>query len=178
MKSMILAGAVALALAGGAGYAQDGDKKCGGCEAGSSDCGMAGILCPKDGKCEGKCKEICTKAAATLKAVRARIGELMKKEVGQQCPCTVGGCCEKECPSCETVKTKIFAPILKDRVNARFTKEGFKEAKHAGKDAEGKATETACTFLSGDTCTPCVNEMADAMWAKMKELFAAKKETK
>lgn len=136
-------------------------------------CGMQGILCPKEGKCEGKCREICDKAAETLKAVRARVVELMKKECGGECPCTAGKCEADGCGSCDTVKTKVFAPILKERVTARF-KEFGKKVSHTVAE-NGKSKEVECTFLTGATCSVCVNDMADASWKKMKELFSKKK---
>lgn len=175
MKLLFAMGALAAILVAPAA-AQDCPAE-GGCketEAKANGCPLAGVFCKKDGKCEGKCKEICERGVKALKAVQARVGELMKKEAGCACECTAGSCAEKSCASCDALKTKVFHPILKARAAARFDKEGFKDAKHTVK-VDGKDTETACTFLSGDTCSTCVNEMADAAWAKMKELFASKK---
>ena len=35
-------------------------------------CGMAGLCCPKEGKCEGECRTICDRAGETLTAARWR----------------------------------------------------------------------------------------------------------
>ena len=137
-------------------------------------CGAQGIICPKDGKCEGKCREICDKVGATLKAVRARVGELMQKEVGQKCQCCAGECKGEACSTCETVVSKVYAPLMKERVNARF-KDMKKEIKHTVKGEDGKESDVKCTFLTGDICKVCVNDMADASWKKLKEMFAEKK---
>ncbi len=157
---------VVAASLSGAVAAQDAKK--------SDCCGAQGLMCPKDGKCEGTCREICDKVGATLKAVRARVGEMMQKEVGQKCQCCAGECTGEGCSTCDTVKTKVFAPLMKEKVNARF-KDFNKEVSHKVKGDNGKENDVKCTFLKGDTCKVCVNDMADVSWKKLKEMFAEKK---
>ncbi len=160
--------AAALALAWGVAVAQDkqdGKKDC---------CGASGLICPKDGKCEGTCREICNKVGETLKAVRAKVIEKMKKECNCECPCTAGTCSAEGCESCATVKSQVFAPLFKDKVNARF-KDWKKDVKHSVKGDDGKAKDVTCTFLKGDLCKACVDDLADASWKKLSELFGEKK---
>lgn len=145
------------------------DGKCpASCDGKQDCCGAVGILCPKDGKCEGKCREICDNVGATLKSVRARVGEIMKKEVGEACPCASGSCKEAKCGTCTDVVAKIYAPLLKDKVGA-WMKSKVKDPKHTVKTDDGKTQEVACTFLSKKPCDVCVNDLANASWTKLKE---------
>lgn len=178
MKSMTLGLWFVFAAAMSPGWAQDGgcqdcpDSKTDGAK--QDGCGAKDLMCPKAGACEGKCKEICDKVGATLKAVRARIGEKMQKELGAKCACTAGECTTADCTICETVKSKIFVPMMKERVSAAF-KNLKKDVTHSVKGDDGKVADVTCTFLKGDTCKPCVEEMADAGLAKLKELRAEQK---
>jgi hypothetical protein len=164
MKAIRLGGFLAVLVGAAAGFAQE--KK-------SEPCGMAGIFCPKDGKCAGECRTICDRAGATLKAVRAKAVEKTEAKFGSKCECTSGECGADGCPGCEMVKTKIFIPLMKERVGARM-KDFKKDVMHAVKDREGKPQTAKCTFLKGDVCGPCVDEMSDAVLKKLQE-FATRK---
>jgi hypothetical protein len=157
---------LALVVGAAMSFAQDAKK--------DDCCGAKGILCPKDGRCEAKCREICDRVGATMKAVRARVGEIMQKEVGAKCECSSGDCCADHCGTCDAVKSKVFVPIMKEKVTARF-KEIKKDVLHKVKGDDGKESEVKCTFLTGDTCKSCVEDQAQVAWTKLKEMFSAKK---
>lgn len=112
-------------------------------------CPMADILCPQK-ECES---EACERLGATLKAVRARAIEIMKKECGGECPCTAGACSTSPCPSCAAIKEKVIAPLFKERL----------AKPHAG-----------CTLSSGPVCATCVDEMGAAVCAKIGALVGEK----
>lgn len=163
--ALVVAGACTLAVA----QEQDSKKDC---------CGAAGILCPKDGKCEGKCREICDEVGRTLKTAQKDLAKLMDKEIGQHCPCMGGECKEDGCSSCATAKD-IYKTILKEKVTARFSAK--KEASHTVKGDDGKTKEVKCTFLrtkgkeDGDVCSLCAKEIAEAAWKKLKEMVSKEK---
>ena len=106
-------------------------------------CPLADILCPKEGHVE---TEACKRLGETVKAVRARTMEIMKKECGSECDCTAGRCSTSGCEGCAAIKTKILAPMLKERM----------AKPHAG-----------CTLTSGPVCAICVDEMGVAVYAKL-----------
>jgi hypothetical protein len=135
-------------------------------------CEMAGVLCSKEGECEGKCREACEQAAVTLHAVRNAVGERMKKEFGDKCPCTSGECTAENCVTCEFVKTKIFAPVLREKVAARLN-DGKISLSHFIRVDDGKARDVSCVFLKGEVCTHCVDELVDATWKKANTMLFA-----
>jgi hypothetical protein len=118
-------------------------------------CGMAS-LCPMKGDCKDKCREICDSLGVTLKTVRAKVGELMKEEVGVECDCTVGKCTTSDCGRCQAVCTNVVGPIVKAKVEAHLKT----PAKHDKAD---------CTFLSKTTCATCVDELAASIWKGLKK---------
>jgi len=164
MRAIQVGGILALLVGAAAGFAQE--KK-------AEPCGMAGIICPKEGKCAGECRMICDRAGATLKAVRAKAVEKMEAKFGSKCECTAGACTAAGCPGCDMVKTKVFIPLMKERVQARM-KDFKKDVSHAVKDKEGKSRSVKCTFLKGDACAPCVDDLSDAVLKKLQELFSQK----
>jgi hypothetical protein len=165
---MNLAKALGLAalLVGVAAVQEKGNVK-------SGPCGAAGYCCPKEGKCEGECRTICDRAGETLKSARKKAGEKMVKILGSKCDCTAGDCSESGCEGCDLVKTKVLAPLLKDRVTARF-KDWKREITHAVKSKDGKTSQVACTFLKGPLCEPCADSLADDILKKLQEMFSGK----
>lgn len=137
-------------------------------------CGMAGMVCPKEGKCEGECRTICDRAGETLAAARKKAGEKMKKELGSKCECTAGECSAAGCEGCDLVKTKVFTPLMKERVAARF-KEWKKDLLHTVKGKDGKSSPVKCTFLKGALCEPCAETLSDDILKKLRELFSEQK---
>src|SRR5258705_9838900 len=71
MKLWQLGGIVALLVGVGAAQERAQEKK-------AEKCSMAGICCPKDGKCTGECRAICDRAGETLKAARKMAGDKMQ----------------------------------------------------------------------------------------------------
>jgi len=167
MKTWPLGGVLALLV----GIAAVQEK---GRETKPEKCGMAGICCPKEGKCGGDCRTLCDRAGETLTSARKIAGEKMKKEMGQKCECTAGECSAAGCEGCELVKTKVFAPLMKDKISARM-KEWKKEITHAVKAKDGKTTSVKCTFLKGALCEPCADALADDILKKLTELFSGQK---
>ena len=159
MKLTIVAVAVA-ALMGGAVAAQEKAHKC----------AMAGILCPKEGKCEGKCREICDRAGEAMDALKGRVAASMK-----DCGCQhLGGTCkEKSCEPCASLQSGIYVPVLKAKVNARFGEMG-KDVQHEVTE-KGKTTRVACTLLTGKLCDPCVDGMKKSALEKIEAMFKEKK---
>ena len=138
-------------------------------------CAAMGICCPKDGKCEGVCRQICNRVGETLKAVRAQTSEQIgksKKMSEKQSACLSGACSAKGCP-CAQLLPKVFAPALKAKVSA-WMEGKDRNLEHEVKDAEGKTAKVACTFLAedGKPCPGCVEQLtADCV----KKLTEAKK---
>jgi hypothetical protein len=167
MKALALGGI--LALLAGVAAAQEKGR-----ETKPEKCGMAGICCPKEGKCEGECRTICDRAGETLASARTRAGEKMKKQMGSKCECTAGECTAAGCEGCEMVKTKVFVPLMKERISARF-KDWKKEITHTVKAKDGKVTTVKCTFLKGGLCDPCAEALADDILKKLQEMFSGQK---
>ena len=167
MKTGLLVGMLAL-LAGGAA-AQETAK-----DAKAEKCSMAGICCPKEGKCEGECRTICTRAGETLAAARKRAGEKMVKAMGQKCDCTAGDCTTEGCEGCPMVKSKVLHPLIKERVAARF-KDWKKDLTHTVKAKDGKTSTVKCTFLKGALCETCADTLADDILKKLQALFSGQK---
>ena len=137
-------------------------------------CGMAGICCPKEGKCAGDCRTICDRAGETLASARTRAGEKMQKVMGSKCECTAGECKAAGCDGCTMVKSKVLVPLMKDRVTARM-KDWKKEITHAVKATDGKTSTVKCTFLKGALCEPCADALADDILKKLQEMFSGQK---
>ena len=110
----------------------------------------------------------------TLAAARKKAGEKMKKELGSKCECTAGECSAAGCEGCDLVKTKVFTPLMKERVAARF-KEWKKDLLHTVKGKDGKSTQVKCTFLKGALCEPCAETLSDDILKKLRELFSEPK---
>jgi hypothetical protein len=137
-------------------------------------CGMAGLVCPKEGKCEGECRTICDRAGETLTAARKLAGVKMKKEIGQTCECTAGSCSASGCEGCDYLKTKVFTPLMKDRVSARM-KDWKKDVMHAVKAKDGKTSQAKCTFLKGALCEPCADTLSDDILKKLRDMMSDQK---
>lgn len=167
MKAWHLGGVVALLV--GVAAAQEKGR-----EAKPEKCGVAGICCPKEGKCEGECRTICDRAGETLASARKTAGEKMKKVMGTKCECTAGECKAAGCEGCELVRSKVFVPLMKTRVSARF-KDWKKEITHTVKAKDGKTSQVKCTFLKGALCEPCAEALADDILKKLQELFSEQK---
>ncbi len=167
MKLLQLGGVLALLV--GVGAVQEKGR-----EAKPAACGMAGICCPKEGKCEGECRSICDRAGETLAAARKLAGEKMKKQMGSKCECTAGECSAAGCEGCDLVKSKVFTPIMKERISARF-KDWKKEITHSVKAKDGKTSAVKCTFLKGALCGPCADTLSDDILKKLTELFSGQK---
>ena len=167
MRTWQLGGIVALLL--GVAAAQEKGR-----ETKAEKCGMSGMVCPKEGKCEGECRTICDRAGATLASARKIAGEKMKKQMGSKCECTAGECSSAGCEGCDLVKSKVFTPLMKDRVSARF-KDWKKEIAHTVKAKDGKTSQVKCTFLKGAVCEPCADALADDILKKLQELFSGQK---
>lgn len=170
-------GVLAAAVTLGASWlgAQEGKKEAAGA---FKCCGqtMHQLFCTTDSeKCESdKCKAVCEKAGVTLKAVGVKMTEMAKKEWGDK---ACEGCQKSEtkpCEKCRQFCMDVVIPQVKERIASR-TKDA--SIKHSVKNAEGKTEETPCTFLSGSagsSCSPCVHEISDKSFAKLKELKASK----
>ncbi|HZN60807.1 MAG TPA: hypothetical protein VFC90_00245 [Planctomycetota bacterium] len=167
MKVLHVAGIAALLL--GVAAAQEKGR-----ETKPAKCGMTGICCPKEGKCEGECRTICDRAGETLASARKIAGEKMKKAMGSKCECTAGECSAAGCEGCELVMSKVLAPLMKDRISARF-KDWKKEITHAVKAKDGKASTVKCTFLKGALCDPCADALSDDILKKLQDVFGQKK---
>jgi hypothetical protein len=113
-------------------------------------CPMADILCPREGH---TATDACKHLGETVKAVRARTIEIMKKECGSECACTAGTCAAPACDGCASIKTQIFAPLLKERL----------AKPHAG-----------CTLTTGPLCAPCVEELSAASYKKLGDFVLEK----
>ncbi len=157
---------VVMVGAAGFAFAQDAKKDC---------CGSAEVMCPKDGKCEGVCRQICDRVGETLKAVRARTSEEIGKSAKiseKQSACISGSCTAKGC-GCSQLVAKIFAPALKAKVT-KWMEGKDRDVQHASKDAEGKETKVACTFLAEDG-KPCPGCVADLGAECVKKFNSSKK---
>ncbi|RJP32200.1 MAG: hypothetical protein C4547_14370 [Phycisphaerales bacterium] len=137
-----------------------------------NQCELAGMLCAKDGPCEGRCAEVCAQAGKMLTAVRADLAQRMKAQFGEVCPCTSGQCSADGCSGCEFLKSMVFAPLLREKVASRTTAAPITFT-HVVRGGDGKLTVAPCTFKSGGTCAPCERELADAAWQKGNELLFA-----
>jgi hypothetical protein len=166
MKAWHMGGILAL-LVGVAAVQEKGTAK-------AVKCGMSGICCPKEGKCEGECRTVCDRAGETLASARKIAGEKMKKQIGSKCECTAGECSAAGCEGCEMVNSKVFVPLMKARVSARF-KEWKKEITHAVKTKDGRTTQVKCTFLKGALCETCADSLADDILKKLQEMFSGQK---
>lgn len=133
-------------LAASPAPAQESDKK--------SECGMAQFLCPQKGHCEGDCRKICDATGELILSVRSKIVARMEKECGQACACAKDSSAPP-CAVCEFLKTRVVAPILKDKIKSHL--------KHPE-----AAVSHACTFLKGSTCEGCASELADVLWEKFR----------
>lgn len=167
MKLLAWGGVLALLV----GIAAVQDK---GRESKSEKCGMSGICCPKEGKCEKDCRTICDRAGETLAAARKKAGDKMQKEMGGKCECTAGECAAAGCEGCDLVKSKVFVPLMKERISARV-KDWKKEIVHAVKSKDGKTSQAKCTFLKAGLCEPCADVLADDILKKLRDLFSGKK---
>ena len=114
MKLWQLGGIAALMVVGVAAVQEKGK------ETKAATCGMTGICCPKEGKCEGDCRTICDRAGETLATARKRAGDKMQKVMGSKCECTAGGCTAAGCEGCDLVKSKVLIPLMKERISVRF----------------------------------------------------------
>jgi len=151
---------VAALVAGGLASAQD--KK-------QDKCGLAGIMCPAEGCCEGVCRDFCNKGGEALIALRAKVAASLKEKKDKLAAHSVGLCKTKECKDCAWVEATGIVPVLKTKISARFG-EMNKEIKH-----EVGKTSVACTFLTGKLCDACVDQMKKDVLAKIEE---AKKDQK
>jgi hypothetical protein len=159
VKLTIVAAAVAVVM-GGLVAAQEKAHKC----------AMAGILCPKEGKCEGKCREICDRAGEAMDALKSKVAASMK-ECG--CPHLGGTCKESGCETCGSLQKTIYVPVLKAKVTARFGEMG-KDVQHEV-SVNGKTAKVACTLLTGKLCDPCVDGMKKSALEKIEAMFKEKK---
>ncbi|HTF58184.1 MAG TPA: hypothetical protein VK661_13215 [Planctomycetota bacterium] len=159
MRLWQLGGIVALLVGVGAAQERAQEKK-------AEKCSMAGICCPKDGKCTGECRAICDRAGETLKAARKLAGEKMQAKYNFKCECTAGECATEGCEGCSMIRTKIFAPLMKERVGARM-KDWKKEITHAVKGKDGRTETVKCTFLKGAPCDSCVDTLSDDILKKL-----------
>jgi hypothetical protein len=166
MKAWQLGGIMALLVGVAAGAPQDKPK--------AEKCGSAGVCCPKEGKCQGDCRTICDRAGETLTSSRKKAGERMVKIMGSKCPCTAGECSAAGCEGCDLVRSKVFVPLMKERITARI-KDWKKDVFHAVKAKDGKTAQVKCTFLKGDVCEPCTDSLADDILKKLQELFSGQK---
>lgn len=165
--------AVLLALVSGVSAQDNGKDDCCKDKQDKECCLDSHALFCGNEKCDSEpCKIACEKAGQTLKAVGHKLMAMAKKEWGDKC----ADCCEKSdqkpCPECVEFCKTVVVPMIKERMTARH-KDPSKEFKHTVKGDAGKTSEVACTFLSGDTCAPCVQEIADASFPKLKEMKAA-----
>ena len=167
MKAWQLGGIMALLV----GVAAAQEK---GTQAKAEKCGMAGMCCPKEGKCAGDCRTICDRAAETLTSARTRAGEKMVKLMGSKCECTAGECKSDGCDGCSMVKSKVFVPLMKERIAARM-KDWKKDITHTVKAKDGKTTAAKCTFLKGALCDPCAESLSDDILKKLQEMFSGQK---
>lgn len=136
----------------------------------ANKCEMAGILCAKDGACEGKCAEVCAQAGKMLTAVRTSLAQRMKAQFGEACPCTSGQCSAEGCGGCEFIKSMVFAPLLREKVASRLSNAPITFT-HVVRGSDGKLSESPCTFKTTGACENCEHELADAAWAKGNELL-------
>jgi len=135
-------------------------------------CEVAGLIFSKDSPCDGKCREASAQTAVMLHAVRAAVGERMKKEFGEKCPCTSGECTAENCAMCAFVRSKIVALLLREKVAARLGNDTI-GLTHFVRTEDGDLREASCTFLKGETCPHCVRELAEATWNKANEVLFA-----
>jgi hypothetical protein len=124
-------------------------------------CGMADLICPKKGACEGECHKVCDRLGETFRAVRAATAELLKKETGVECVHTAGTCSATACGPCASVKENVYVPIFKERAESRL----------------GKAVahgDGPCTLVTGPLCAPCVNELSAAAAVRIQAFIQEK----
>jgi len=155
---------MAAALAAGVLVSADDSKKK------EHKCALEKIMCPFAGCCEGQCRTICDKGGEGLAAVHANVAANVKATTKKDASVCIAGTCKvEECKDCAKLNEKVFGPVVKERVNARFG-EMSKTVKHTVKDANGKESEVKCTFLTGKLCAECVNIMTKAAIVKLAEL--------
>jgi hypothetical protein len=152
MKSLPASLMFAVLVAAAPAPAQDSSKK--------SECGMAGLLCPEKGHCEGECRKVCDATGELVLAVRSKIAARMEKEFGQTCACAKDPSAAP-CAVCEFLKTRAVAPVLKERIKARLD-HPESVATHSG---------TPCTFLKGSACQGCVDEVTGILWERFSVLL-------
>lgn len=155
------------------------DKKESCCDAKQDCCGDAHALFCGNEKCatDPKCKEVCEKAGATLKAVGVRFMELAKQHWGDK----AGECCKNEkgevtqpCGDCKEFCKTVIVPMIKERIQVRM-KDPAREIKHVSSEVYGTVKETPCSFLKGETCATCVEEIAKTSFKQLKKQVEAKK---
>jgi hypothetical protein len=152
MKSLLASLVLTLVVAVAPAPAQDAAKK--------SECGMAGLLCPQKGHCEGECRKVCDATGELVLAVRSRIASRMEKEFGQTCACAKDPSVAP-CAVCDFLKTRVVIPVLKERIAIRLEHPEAAPTHPAG----------ACTFLKGSPCEGCVEEMTNVLWEKFSVLL-------
>jgi hypothetical protein len=151
---MKLIGSLAfLALVAGAPLtAQESAKK--------SECGMAELLCPQKGHCEGECRKVCDATGELVLAVRSKIAARMEKDFGQTCACAKDPSAAP-CAACEFLKVRVVVPVLKEKIKARL--------EHP--EASGSHSGSPCTFLKGSPCEGCVEELTNVLYEKFSVLL-------
>jgi hypothetical protein len=166
MRRTVL-GATAAILACGLALVAEDKKKA------EHNCPLADVMCPAQGCCEGACRQICDKGGEALAAVKAKVGADYKAKSKKDNPHLSGACKTAGCSDCKTLLDKIYASIIKDKVNARFKAMNGEEQKHEVKQSNGKVKEEKCTLLTGKLCPHCVIEMAAAALEKYEESLKA-----
>jgi hypothetical protein len=145
----------------GPALAQDGPAK-------EKPCGLANLVCPKGGHCEGDCRKMCDAAGEVLAAVRTRLHARFVQEYGPLLACT----CSKDgspsaCATCDFLKAQVLIPTLKAKMEARSCHPGA-PATHP---VPGQAGKTDCSFPSSPACLGCVDELSNVLWEKMRMLL-------
>lgn len=161
---LTMAVVIAAALAAGVLVNADDSRK------NEHKCPLEKIMCPFTGDCEGQCRTICDRGGEGLAAVHANVAANVKATTKKDASACVAGTCKAEgCKDCAKLNEKVFGPVVKERINARFA-EMARTVKHTVKDANGRESEIKCTFLTGKLCPECVNIMTRAAIEKLAQL--------
>ena len=67
-----------------------------------------------------------------------------------------------------------IVPMIKERIAVRM-KDPARTIKHVSSEVYGSVKETPCSFITGETCTTCVEEIAKSSFKQFKKQAETRK---